>query len=91
MLRFMTAGESHGPVLTAILEGMVAGLPIDPGAIAHEMRRRQLGYGRGPRMQFESDAVDLLSGVRRGKTLGSPIALAVRNKDASIDRLPVVT
>lgn len=91
MLRFMTAGESHGPVLTAILEGMVAGLPIDPKAIAHEMRRRQLGYGRGPRMQFETDTVELLSGLRRGKTLGSPITLVVRNKDASIDRLPVVT
>ena len=91
MLRFLTAGESHGPVLVAILEGMVAGLPIDPKALAYEMRRRQLGYGRGPRMQFETDTIELLSGLRRGKTLGSPVALQINNKDASIDRLPVVT
>jgi len=91
MLRFLTAGESHGATLIAILEGMVAGLPIDQAALAEEMRRRQLGYGRGPRMQFETDTVELLSGLRRGRTLGSPIALAVKNKDASIDRLPVVT
>ena len=91
MLRFLTAGESHGVCLTAILEGMPAGVPIDPGALQREMRRRQLGYGRGPRMQFEADAVALESGIRRGKTLGSPIALSIANKDASIDRLPVVT
>ena len=91
MLRFLTAGESHGPMLLAILEGMPAGVSLDSAKIAHEMRRRQLGYGRGPRMQFETDTVELLSGVRRGTTLGSPIALAIKNKDASIDRLPVVT
>lgn len=91
MLRFLTAGESHGPSLTAILEGMPAGVPIDAVRLAHEMRRRQLGYGRGPRMQFETDTVELLSGIRRGKTLGSPITLSIKNKDASIDRLPVVT
>src|SRR3990167_5741753 len=91
MLRFLTAGESHGPSLTAILEGMPSGVPIDAARLNGEMRRRQLGYGRGPRMQFETDTVELLSGVRRGKTLGSPIALSIRNKDASIDRLPVVT
>ena len=91
MLRFLTAGESHGSHLVAILEGMPAGLPIDPERLQREMRRRQLGYGRGPRMQFEADAVDLLSGIRRGRTLGSPIALTITNKDASIDRLPVVT
>ena len=91
MLRFMTAGESHGVCLTAILEGMPAGVPIDGEAINTEMKRRQLGYGRGPRMKFETDAVQILSGVRRGKTLGSPIALQILNKDASIDRLPVVT
>jgi chorismate synthase len=91
MLRFLTAGESHGFSLIAILEGMPAGVPIRPEIIQREMRRRQLGYGRGPRMQFETDAVDLLAGIRRGKTLGSPIALAIKNKDASIDRLPVVT
>ena len=91
MLRFLTAGESHGVCLTAILEGMPAGVPIDLTALQREMRRRQLGYGRGPRMQFEADAVELCAGVRRGKTLGSPIALTIANKDASIDRLPVVT
>jgi chorismate synthase len=91
MLRFLTAGESHGPSLVAILEGMPAGVPIDPDELRRQMRRRQLGYGRGPRMQLEADAVELLSGVRRGKTLGSPIALAIKNADASIDRLPVVT
>ncbi|PIQ84065.1 MAG: chorismate synthase [Candidatus Omnitrophica bacterium CG11_big_fil_rev_8_21_14_0_20_63_9] len=91
MLRFMTAGESHGQALVAILEGVPSGVPIDPVMLQHEMRRRQLGYGRGPRMQFETDTVELLSGLRRGKTLGSPIALSIKNKDASIDRLPVVT
>ncbi len=91
MLRFLTAGESHGPCLVATLEGLPAGVPIDLAQLNAEMRRRQLGYGRGPRMQFEPDAIELLSGVRRGKTLGSPIALLIRNKDASIDRLPVVT
>ena len=91
MLRFLTAGESHGQALVAILEGMPAGVPIRPELLQREMRRRQLGYGRGPRMQFEVDAVELLSGVRRGMSLGSPIALLIRNKDASIDRLPVVT
>ncbi|MBI4004293.1 MAG: chorismate synthase [Candidatus Omnitrophica bacterium] len=90
-MRFLTAGESHGPSLTAILEGMLAGVPIDASSLAHEMRRRQLGYGRGPRMQLETDTVELLSGVRRGRTLGSPITLSIKNKDASIDRLPVVT
>ena len=91
MLRFLTAGESHGPSLVAILEGMPAGIPISLTTLQREMRRRQLGYGRGPRMQFETDAVELLAGVRRGKTLGSPLALSIQNKDASIDRLPVVT
>ncbi len=91
MLRFLTAGESHGPSLVAILEGMPAGVSIDPAALQRQMRRRQLGYGRGPRMQFETDTIELLSGLRRGRTLGSPIALSIKNKDASIDRLPVVT
>ena len=91
MLRFLTSGESHGPALVAIIEGMPAGVTIDPAKIAQQMRRRQLGYGRGPRMQFEPDSVEFLAGVRKGKTLGSPIAMAIKNKDASIDRLPVVT
>ena len=91
MLRFLTAGESHGPSLVAILEGMPSGVALPPERLAHEMRRRQLGYGRGPRMQIETDTVELVAGVRRGTTLGSPIALLIKNKDASIDRLPVVT
>jgi chorismate synthase len=81
MLRFLTAGESHGPALVAILEGMPAGVPLDRETIDHQLRRRQGGYGRGHRMALESDAVDLLSGVRHGLTLGTPIALLVRNKD----------
>ncbi|MBI2094477.1 MAG: chorismate synthase, partial [Candidatus Omnitrophica bacterium] len=91
MLRFLTAGESHGVSLCAILEGLPSGIPIHLDLLQNEMRRRQLGYGRGPRMQFEKDAVELISGIRGGKTLGSPIALLIKNKDASIDRLPVVT
>src|SRR5512139_1980083 len=81
MLRFLTAGESHGPALVAILEGMPAGVPVSTDAIAREMRRRQAGYGRGRRMAIESDAVEILSGVRAGLTLGTPIGLAVRNRD----------
>lgn len=91
MLRFLTAGESHGVCLTAIIEGLPSGVGIDTEVIAHQMARRQLGYGRGPRMKFEKDAVEVLGGVRKGKTLGSPVSLQITNKDASIDRLPVVT
>ncbi len=91
MLRFMTAGESHGKCLVAILEGLPAGVPVDPSAIDAEMKRRQWGYGRGPRMKFETDRVEIVSGVRRGKTLGSPLAMEIANQDCSIDRLPVVT
>ena len=91
MLRFVTAGESHGKCLVAVVEGMPAGVPIDAAAVDAQMKRRQFGYGRGPRMKFESDHVEMVSGVRRGKTLGSPIALEIVNKDWSIDRLPVVT
>jgi chorismate synthase len=81
MLRFLTAGESHGPALVAILEGMPAGVPVDLQALARQMRRRQGGHGRGRRMAIESDAVEVLSGIRVGVTLGSPIALLIRNRD----------
>ncbi len=92
MLRYLTAGESHGICLTAVLEGMPAGLPLSPAFIDQELKRRQLGYGRGARMtSVETDRVQILSGLRGGKTLGSPISLQVPNKDASIDKLPVVT
>lgn len=81
MLRFLTAGESHGPALVAILEGMVAGLKIDLKEINAEMARRQAGYGRGSRMKIEKDKVKILSGLRFGLTLGSPIALLIENLD----------
>jgi chorismate synthase len=81
MLRFLTAGESHGPGLIALVEGLPAGVPVRREAIDGELRRRQGGYGRGGRMQIESDAVEILSGVRHGETLGSPVALLIRNKD----------
>src|SRR5918993_1870695 len=81
MLRFLTAGESHGQALVAILEGMPAGVPIDADALTRDLRRRQGGYGRGRRMAIESDRADILSGVRRGLTTGGPIALLIPNKD----------
>jgi chorismate synthase len=79
--RFVTAGESHGPGLTAIVEGMPAGLELQRAALDRDMARRQLGHGRGGRMKIESDAVEIRSGVRHGRTLGSPIALLVANRD----------
>src|SRR5438045_1504595 len=81
MLRFLTAGESHGRALVAILEGMPAGLAIDLDAVTTELRRRQTGYGRGRRMVIESDRAEPLSGVRHGETTGGPIALLIPNKD----------
>lgn len=81
MLRFLTAGESHGQALVAMVEGLPAGLPIDQDVLARELRRRQLGYGRGRRMQIETDTAEILSGVRKGVTLGSPIAMLIRNRD----------
>ena len=81
MFRFTTAGESHGRALVAIVEGLPAGLPIDVDRINHELWRRQQGYGRGARMKIEKDAVEVLSGVRHGLTLGSPLALMIENKD----------
>jgi chorismate synthase len=81
MLRFLTAGESHGEALVAILEGMPAGLPLSAEPIDRQLRRRQGGYGRGRRMAIESDRVEILSGVRGGLTMGTPIGLLVRNKD----------
>jgi chorismate synthase len=81
MFRFTTAGESHGRALVAIVEGLPAGLPIDIEQINHELWRRQQGYGRGARMKIEQDEVQILSGVRHGLTLGSPLALMVENKD----------
>ncbi|WP_339193001.1 chorismate synthase [Aeribacillus sp. FSL W8-0870] len=80
-MRYLTAGESHGPQLTTIIEGVPAGLPLTKEDINIELARRQKGYGRGRRMQIEKDQVQILGGVRHGETLGSPIALVVENKD----------
>jgi chorismate synthase len=81
MLRFLTAGESHGPALTAILDGMPAGLPLDASVIDPELARRQKGYGSGGRMKIEKDAVRILSGIMAGETTGAPIAMLVENAD----------
>ncbi|WP_270342137.1 MULTISPECIES: chorismate synthase [Bacillus] len=80
-MRYITAGESHGPQLTTIIEGVPAGLPLVADDINEELARRQKGYGRGRRMQIETDQVQIVSGVRHGETLGSPIALVVENRD----------
>ncbi len=80
-LRLATAGESHGPGLVAIVTGLPAGLELDRDAIDADLRRRQLGYGRSPRQQIEQDRVDVLAGLRHGKTLGTPLALVVWNRD----------
>lgn len=81
MFRFTTAGESHGPALTTIVEGVPAGLPLRAEEIDDDLRRRQGGYGRGGRMRIETDRAEILSGVRFGETLGSPVTLQVRNRD----------
>ena len=81
MLRFLTAGESHGPALVVVLEGLPAGLEISTDEIASELARRRLGYGRGPRMRFEQDVVTLVGGVRHGRTLGSPVAIEIANTE----------
>lgn len=81
MLRFTTAGESHGPALISILEGAPAGIPLVALDVDAELGRRQQGYGRGRRMQIERDAVEFISGVRAGQTIGSPVAMLIRNRD----------
>jgi chorismate synthase len=81
MLRFFTAGESHGPALTAIVEGFPAGVPVSAEAINHDLARRQQGYGRGGRMKIERDEVQFRSGIRFGESIGSPITLLVENRD----------
>jgi chorismate synthase len=81
MLRFLTAGESHGQALVVIVEGLPAGLPLTEADLAGDLGRRQLGYGRGRRMAIERDRAEILSGVRHGETLGSPVALVIRNRD----------
>ncbi|MGH2768836.1 MAG: chorismate synthase, partial [Actinomycetota bacterium] len=83
MLRFLDAGESHGPALALIVEGMPAGAPVRTKLIADELARRRLGFGRGPRMKIERDELELLSGVRFGRSLGTPISLVIRNSEWS--------
>ena len=80
-LALTTAGESHGPALVAIVTGLPAGLVLDRDAVNHDLWRRQQGYGRSPRQQLEADEVEVLAGLRHGRTLGTPLALVVRNRD----------
>ena len=81
MLRFSTAGESHGEALVALVSGLPAGVPLDLEFVNRELWRRQQGYGRGGRMRIEKDTAHFLSGVRHGKTIGSPVAMTLANKD----------
>jgi chorismate synthase len=81
VLRFLTAGESHGKALVVIVEGLPAGLPVEASDVAAELARRRLGYGRGPRMRFEADEITLLGGIRHGRTLGSPVAIEIANTE----------
>src|SRR5438309_7635457 len=81
MLRFLTAGESHGRALVVVVEGLPAGLPLAIDEIQGELSRRRLGFGRGPRMRFEQDEVTILGGVRHGRTLGSPVAVEIANTE----------
>jgi chorismate synthase len=87
MLRCLTAGESHGKGMVAILEGLCAGLTVDVLDINKELKRRQSGFGRGQRMKIENDRVEIISGLKNNRTLGSPITLLIKNKDASIEKL----
>lgn len=90
MLRYLTAGESHGGALVSILEGMPAGLKVDEASLNRELSRRQKGFGRGKRMSIERDRARVIAGLKRGLTIGSPLAFLIQNRDASIERLPAV-
>ena len=90
-LRWATAGESHGPAVVALLEGIPAGLRLDAAAVDRVLARRQRGHGRGGRMRIERDRVEIPAGLRGGRTLGDPLVLVVRNADATLERLPPVT
>ena len=93
MLRFFTAGESHGEALVALISGLPAGVPVDQEFVNHELWRRQQGYGRGGRMRIEQDRAHILSGVRHGKTIGSPVSIQIENRDWKnwTEVLPVAT
>jgi len=88
MLQFITSGESHGEFLIALMEGLPSGLKIDVSAINKELARRQQGYGRGPRMNIETDMIHITSGVYRGKTTGAPVGLMIKNREVNIKNLP---
>src|SRR4051794_34707674 len=93
-LDYTTAGESHGPALVVIVSGVPAGLVVDQGLIQAELARRQGGYGRGARQRIEQDTAEFLAGLRQGRTLGSPIAMRIANRDARLDdpsKTPPVT
>lgn len=81
MMRYLTAGESHGPALSAIIEGLPANVPVDTDAVSRELARRQQGYGRGGRMKIETDRAEFMSGLRFGRTLGSPVSIRIVNRD----------
>ena len=89
-LSYHTAGESHGPAVTALIEGFPADVPVDLDLINSELRRRQGGYGRGGRQKIELDSVQILGGVRHGLTLGSPIVLQIVNRDSRLDDAPPI-
>ena len=89
-LTYRTAGESHGPALISLIEGLPAGMPLDVDFINSELRRRQGGYGRGGRQRIETDTVTFLSGVRRGKAIGSPLVVQIANKDSRLDETPAL-
>ncbi|MGC8553830.1 MAG: chorismate synthase, partial [Phycisphaerae bacterium] len=84
-MTYRTAGESHGPALISIIEGLPAGLELDLDLINGELRRRQGGYGRGGRQKIETDTVTFLTGVRRGRTIGSPVTIEIKNRDSRLD------
>lgn len=90
MLDYQTAGESHGPALSVLVQGMPAGVPVDLALINGELKRRQGGYGRGGRMKIEQDEIQVLSGVRQGRTMGSPIVLQIANRDSRLDAAPPI-
>ena len=89
-LTYRTAGESHGPALVSIIEGLPAGLELDLDLINGELRRRQGGYGRGGRQRIETDTVTFLTGVRRGRTIGSPVTIEIKNRDSRLDETPAL-